>query len=503
MALKAVFLFLISIASFAQAELLPMQPLFNKTSNEFVGVYIQLNSKALHELKGSINRPWLPEQIEAIRQVRSIGLNYAFTDGNVIGMLPKFHAVEFKGTEEWGVFSSGGCQLPDSLCIGNNISYGFKFSFSAVKPNDLIKDQGLYISDPLSSIIKSGNFLIKRRSSVQVVQDLIHLTSATVAANDTRKNSLDWPEDDFEQIKQIKLSELQVKSEELTRETALPEHWSQATQQMANSSNLKKELSWKKYIAAANQHAPIWKNEQAQTYLQNLCDRILQDKNLPAKCRVFASLLPYAFSYPGGDIFVTTGLLASIENEATLAFFLSHEMAHVYERHFSTNLDKKEYMAKLMSTLSLASAVFAVKSPVLQILEKMSFTSKGIDAQHLFNGAMTLNTDEDEVAADQMAVEMITSLGYQHADLMAGLNSLNLLMQNSFSGTKKANKSPSLDARYSSLNDRIKKIAALKTASQPGEQKKEASSELASFQKTLRPIFESFRFAVKSEQFTD
>lgn len=40
-----------------------------------------------------------------------------------------------------------------------------------------------------------------------------------------------------------------------------------------------------------------------------------------------------AFAFPNGDIFITIGLLARLENETQLAFVLAHEAAHVYAKH--------------------------------------------------------------------------------------------------------------------------------------------------------------------------
>jgi predicted Zn-dependent protease len=48
-----------------------------------------------------------------------------------------------------------------------------------------------------------------------------------------------------------------------------------------------------------------------------------------------------AFSTPGGYVFVTTGLLASLKSEAQLAGILGHEIAHVTRRHIAMALDGK------------------------------------------------------------------------------------------------------------------------------------------------------------------
>ena len=42
-----------------------------------------------------------------------------------------------------------------------------------------------------------------------------------------------------------------------------------------------------------------------------------------------------AFALPGGFVFVTTGLVRAIDNEAELASALSHEIAHVAARHYT------------------------------------------------------------------------------------------------------------------------------------------------------------------------
>src|SRR5688572_13316166 len=58
-----------------------------------------------------------------------------------------------------------------------------------------------------------------------------------------------------------------------------------------------------------------------------------------------------AFALPGGQIFITTGLLAKMETEAQLAGVLGHEIGHVIHRHSA------EHMAKGQLGQSLVAAV--------------------------------------------------------------------------------------------------------------------------------------------------
>jgi hypothetical protein len=60
-----------------------------------------------------------------------------------------------------------------------------------------------------------------------------------------------------------------------------------------------------------------------------------QDPELRGQLRFYTlkSTVPNAFSTAQGIIFVTTGLLAQVENEAQLAFILCHEIAHYNLKH--------------------------------------------------------------------------------------------------------------------------------------------------------------------------
>ncbi len=48
-----------------------------------------------------------------------------------------------------------------------------------------------------------------------------------------------------------------------------------------------------------------------------------------------------AGALPGGRIYITTGLLKRLDNEAELAMVLAHEVAHVSERHYARNIGRQ------------------------------------------------------------------------------------------------------------------------------------------------------------------
>jgi len=76
--------------------------------------------------------------------------------------------------------------------------------------------------------------------------------------------------------------------------------------------------------------------EPVTQYLNELADVLLEDNpTLRSKLRFYTvkSAEANAFATNQGIIFVTLGLLAQIENEAQLAFVLSHEIAHFDKAH--------------------------------------------------------------------------------------------------------------------------------------------------------------------------
>ena len=74
-----------------------------------------------------------------------------------------------------------------------------------------------------------------------------------------------------------------------------------------------------------------------QAFIDSAGKRVLGDRPMPEKVTyrflVLREPMVNAFALPNGSIYITTGLLALLENEAQLAGILGHEAAHIYERH--------------------------------------------------------------------------------------------------------------------------------------------------------------------------
>ena len=130
--------------------------------------------------------------------------------------------------------------------------------------------------------------------------------------------------------------------------------------------DLEKQLTSQAIIAIKNRYEIMYEHERLE-FLNGLMGVVL--KRWPEELRGYSYRLqiirdesPNALAIAGGNIYLTTGLIDMVENDAELEAVLVHEIAHVERRH--TLRSFKEYQKKqlgvralalLMTTLSVAS----------------------------------------------------------------------------------------------------------------------------------------------------
>jgi len=104
---------------------------------------------------------------------------------------------------------------------------------------------------------------------------------------------------------------------------------------------------------------PILNNAAARSYVQGIIDQIKRSPDVK-----YAGQFPYvvqiinddktvnAFCTPGGYIYVYTGLLKVLDNEAALAGVLGHEIAHAELRHSTSRMTKAMGVQALLDILA-------------------------------------------------------------------------------------------------------------------------------------------------------
>ena len=108
----------------------------------------------------------------------------------------------------------------------------------------------------------------------------------------------------------------------------------------------------------------LYHDPELESYLNRIV-KILQAHSIAPDFHIQVKVLkdPHlnAFAYPNGVIYVHTGILARMENEAQLAALLSHEMTHCTHRHslrvIRSIKDRPAGMAAVQNTLAKISAV--------------------------------------------------------------------------------------------------------------------------------------------------
>jgi predicted Zn-dependent protease len=100
----------------------------------------------------------------------------------------------------------------------------------------------------------------------------------------------------------------------------------------------------------------VFADADLQAFIDSVGNRVLGERAAPEKVTyrfiVLRDPVVNAFALPNGSVYVTTGLLALLENEAQLAGVLGHETAHIYERHpylENRSLRKKTVAAEIIS----------------------------------------------------------------------------------------------------------------------------------------------------------
>jgi len=103
-----------------------------------------------------------------------------------------------------------------------------------------------------------------------------------------------------------------------------------------------------------------------------------------------------AFAVPGGNIYIYTGLLTRLSNEAELAAVLAHETAHIAKRHSMNALTQQVGYGIVLKAV-LGNEAAAWQEVIANVVGSLAFLSFS-------------RTDEKE--ADELGVIYMTKAGY-------------------------------------------------------------------------------------------
>ena len=146
----------------------------------------------------------------------------------------------------------------------------------------------------------------------------------------------------------------------------------------------------------------IYQDEKLEAYLNNVAAK-LQPQTAPAglsiRVKVIRNAYLNAFAYPNGMIYIHTGLLARMDNEAQLAAVLAHEITHCTRRHalraFRHFKDRRSFLTGVQQAL----------------MADIGFTGP--------LAAVSGYARELEAEADRVGTELMTRAGYNPQDALS------------------------------------------------------------------------------------
>ncbi len=167
----------------------------------------------------------------------------------------------------------------------------------------------------------------------------------------------------------------------------------------------------KKFYFYLLTHYPIIYDPYIQHYLNKLVSKI--KKGLPPIPFDITINLIYnkeinAFAGPGGHVFVNTGLVLAMENEAELASVLCHEFAHVTQRHIAQNIKRQ----KLLTVGSLVGILAGA------LIGKSAGHAVAVGSMAGVQSAMLKYTRAEEREADQVGIQYLTKAGYPASSMI-------------------------------------------------------------------------------------
>ena len=175
----------------------------------------------------------------------------------------------------------------------------------------------------------------------------------------------------------------------------------------------------KESAAQVQQSIGFYDDPAVQAYVSEIGLRMAKQSerpNLPWEFHVVNDASVNAFALPGGFIYVTRGLMTSINNEAELATVVGHEIGHVTNRHSVQQISKQQVAQLGLGVGSILSAdvarVAGLASQGLGVLFlKYSRDAENQADQAGFRYALSQNYDVREMASVFQTLDRVSGAG--------------------------------------------------------------------------------------------
>lgn len=107
-----------------------------------------------------------------------------------------------------------------------------------------------------------------------------------------------------------------------------------------------------------NKSGLIYRDEELEAYLNGIAKKLQPSEvfaHIPFRIMVIKNHLLNAFAFPNGVIYIHTGILERMENEAQFATLLAHEMTHATHRHLVKEFRDIKNKTAFLATVSVTT----------------------------------------------------------------------------------------------------------------------------------------------------
>lgn len=166
-------------------------------------------------------------------------------------------------------------------------------------------------------------------------------------------------------------------------------------------------------LHAFDRVGPLHPSDELQRYVNLVGRAVARQSSRPGIPYMFAVIendAPNAFAGPGGYIFITTGALRQMNDEAELAGVLAHEVAHVAHKHMLQTYRRNRLLEAAQITAQTATKDAKQYGDLVNFGSETLF-ERGLDQRFEFE-------------ADIVGVEIAALTGYDPAGLERFLRSL-------------------------------------------------------------------------------
>lgn len=205
---------------------------------------------------------------------------------------------------------------------------------------------------------------------------------------------------------------------------------------------------------------PIIEDVEITEYSRGIINKLVKQvpaMPFPVNLSVVNNSSMNAFAAPAGYMFLFTGLIMNLEHEAELAGVLSHELAHVSQRHVAKGIEKGQIanIAAMMGMLAGMFLGYATKNA--EAGSAVIATTSAAAAT-----AMLKYSREDETEADVMGLNYLVGAGWTPSGLTGAFEKLSRMKVFKGLGDIPSwlSTHPNLPERLTNLDQRIKLLPA-------------------------------------------